>query len=595
MPASSPSPPADLTVTAKAQLGVLSPWKRCQISFNSRSGTVQLDGQVITLRGSDVSHSRKGTSIISHTFSRPHMINNTSTTSTTSLLSNSPTSVHNVASSSSSARHHIVTLTPCSPTSRAAWKKFCVGLTLASRSPDGFRLLRELGSGASGVVYKAYISDQELRSKLDAENPNKNGIIALKMIPKVLIDDCTAEFNIAKLSIAKHKSLLVPLHIFLTKTHLVIAMPYILGGSLLEKMQATRGGVYGFSEKLIRKIIHDILSAIKVLHSKDLAHRDIKLENILVEGHNAYLCDLGLVAKVPKHGFIQSAGTKYIQAPEIGGISRYGKQCDMWSIGVVLLILLRKGIPFSDDTHRNHLLKQMRNSDDPLEALLSEKRRKTLPQTLLDLLRGLLSIDPSKRLTVGQALSHAYFTNIENEWPECDMDPEEIRKRNKRNKSSHHHSTPKNECDYGPLGKISFVTLAIIRLRFMRAINRMRRISNASSRASMSIEAAPRDRGDMGNYNNHHHDQYNYHGWRTSKRKCILQSAIKLISSLCASSCSEAVRTPPTGHTSFFGDCTSSGPPSPLRSPCPSPSPTASSPTSTNRNTNRRWSLSMHR
>lgn len=419
----------DIRVSGVLQVGVLGAWTRATLTLNPRTGSLSAASRRVQLRAADVTHSRRGTSVVA-----------------------------------AGRRPALWSLRPASDTSRAAWRAFANALTLAARSPPGFRLLRALGSGGSGTVYEAAVDAERTKSSLprassssstdsssSSDSARSAGSapspdVAVKLIPRALADDCAAELRMAKRAL-RHPCLLAPQRAFYTRAHLVVVMPLARAGSLLD---LARHSGAPLPMARVRRALRDVLSALQALHARGIAHRDVKLENVLLDSDGAAaLADFGLADRVPRGGFARAAGTRYTQAPEVG-VARYGTQADMWSAGVVLLVLLVRAVPFADDVARDKLLARMRALDsaggDPLTALLGSRRRSQAPPALLHLLRGLLAIDPAKRLTAKQALAHPWFA--ENDGVAT--------------KSSGDRSGP------------SFATLAGIKLRLHRAVMAMR-------------------------------------------------------------------------------------------------------------------------
>ena len=153
--------------------------------------------------------------------------------------------------------------------------------------------------------------------------------------------------------------------------------------------------------------MEDIFKAINHCHSLDIAHRDIKPENIMYDNDGRIkLIDFGL-AKV-SHSKIANyetlAGTPYFISPEIlKGL--YGKECDMWSLGVLLYLLLSGEFPFDGDS-RPELFDKIQttkfNFKNHVWNNISDEAK--------DLISKLLIKNPKKRYTANQALNHPWFT-----------------------------------------------------------------------------------------------------------------------------------------------------------------------------------------
>ena len=104
-----------------------------------------------------------------------------------------------------------------------------------------------------------------------------------------------------------------------------------------------------FEESEASEIMRQLLVAILYLHTKEIMHRDIKAENIMLSPkHKLTLVDFGL-SEFTNSGNQDFVGTRYYVAPEmIRG--PYTKQVDLWSAGVVAYLLLTKKVPFGGET-----------------------------------------------------------------------------------------------------------------------------------------------------------------------------------------------------------------------------------------------------
>ncbi len=160
-------------------------------------------------------------------------------------------------------------------------------------------------------------------------------------------------------------------------------------------------------------IIKQLLGAVAHCHEKGIIHRDIKPENILLKDKNDIstikLIDFGL-SKCNPHPHqpfktTTKVGTAYYIAPEVINRKKaYGSECDLWSIGVCLYILLSGAPPFHGDNDLDiikSITKGYYDFRDPTFNFVSKDGKA--------LIRGLLEKDTEKRLTAQTALQHPWF------------------------------------------------------------------------------------------------------------------------------------------------------------------------------------------
>jgi len=181
----------------------------------------------------------------------------------------------------------------------------------------------------------------------------------------------------------------------------------LTGGELLDAV--LEKGHY--SEADARLCFHKLLEGLSYLHTKKIAHRDLKLENLLLDRKEdiatVKIADFGLAKRAAESTMETICGTPQYVAPEvILGIpgNKYTFTVDLWSAGVILFILLGGYPPFYDE-HEPRLFMKIRRGqysfDDPVWSKVSE--------TAKDLIRKLLTTDPDKRLSAEEALKHEWF------------------------------------------------------------------------------------------------------------------------------------------------------------------------------------------
>lgn len=193
-----------------------------------------------------------------------------------------------------------------------------------------------------------------------------------------------------------------------TSKKLYLVMELLTGGELFDRIVAKSS----YSELEASQAIRDVLSAIQYLHSVGIVHRDLKPENLIYLNHDikspVKITDFGLAkyrADNASELMNTACGTPGYVAPEILNESAYGKEVDLWSVGVILYILLCGFPPFYSD-HTSELYAQIKNGEyefpDPYWSEISMAAK--------DLVRKLLQVDPNRRLTADQALQHPWIS-----------------------------------------------------------------------------------------------------------------------------------------------------------------------------------------
>ncbi|RKO93261.1 kinase-like domain-containing protein [Blyttiomyces helicus] len=250
-----------------------------------------------------------------------------------------------------------------------------------------YRYLRLLGYGSFGRVHLA-------------EHTITGAQIAIKVIQKMKLTSASDRANIeleCKISqILSHPHIVEIYDVFETEEQIFICMEKVDGGELHDLV--LRSPAKRFTESDARPIFREILSAVQYLHKNSVVHRDLKMQNIMLDndGH-AKLIDFGIAGFFDRTELLQVyAGTVKCSAPEIlMGKPYVGPAVDMWSLGVLLYGMVLGQLPFEHE-------KEAMVYDRIINARFSFPSKVSLG--FRRLLQGLLVVDPKKRFTLKEVL-----------------------------------------------------------------------------------------------------------------------------------------------------------------------------------------------
>ena len=166
-----------------------------------------------------------------------------------------------------------------------------------------------------------------------------------------------------------------------------------------------------FSEAKAKEVIRQVAKGLKVLHDGNILHRDIKLNNILVNHHEPeqqyYIADMGSAQILPTKEStckfrICTAG---YTAPEMLFGKPYGLAYDIWGLGALIYVLLLAKMPFwhDDDDMRNK-----RVCFEPLNLEFASVGRAMSPE-VKDLLHRMLTKSPGDRIDIDEVLEHPWL------------------------------------------------------------------------------------------------------------------------------------------------------------------------------------------
>lgn len=268
---------------------------------------------------------------------------------------------------------------------------------------------RLLGTGATGKVHEVW--GKLSAGRFAAKVINKARLTAYSLQPSSVHRDIRTEAEI--LTKLGHPCVIAVHDVIDTARELYIVLEYAGGGELFLRLQ-NNGALAEATAKLF---FYQMLCAVMYLHEHDITHRDLKPENILLmstaDQCRIKITDFGMSRLVGEQSFMQTiAGTPSYLAPEIIQHSRrqsagYTKLVDLWSLGVVLYVCLVAYPPFS---------RQRPDTTEDVEEQIVKGNYNfrtgnwlKVSKQAVSLVKSLMQVDPSRRLTSSQAMAHTWL------------------------------------------------------------------------------------------------------------------------------------------------------------------------------------------
>ena len=241
-------------------------------------------------------------------------------------------------------------------------------------------------------------------------NKKTNEKVAIKIIKKSTLtteqDIELLKTEIDIMTISHHKNIVRLLDKFENEEYIFIVMEYINGETL---SQFLKKKYFCISEKKICEIMKELGEGISYLHSLGIIHRDIKPENILITNKNEVkIIDFGLSKIIGNSEKTNEAfGTLNYAAPEILLRIPYGKEIDIWALGVLLFYMLSGRYPFIGINE-----KELANQIVLEHIIFNEDEWSIRTLQVIDLIEKCLIKQPSFRIDIKGFLKHNWFKKM---------------------------------------------------------------------------------------------------------------------------------------------------------------------------------------
>lgn len=281
----------------------------------------------------------------------------------------------------------------------------CEGSLFEHKSFDDIYEVNEdkpLGRGKFGQVYRCWLrNDHSQRYALKAIDTRNNDMAG--------IDRIRDEIHILQV-LGAHNGLVSCVDVDESLPGTIrLVMELCDGGELYDRIQKkTR-----YNEQEAKAVCVNLLEALEYVHSKGVMHRDLKPENILLCSRHSdtdvKISDFGLAKmsknfpeRLPRSNSI--CGSDFYLAPEIIKQEEYGREVDIWALGVVTFVLLSGTLPFYHE-----VLHKLYRQIVEREMNFSNQAWKSVSKGGMDFVLRMLQVRVGERMSADQALLHPWL------------------------------------------------------------------------------------------------------------------------------------------------------------------------------------------
>lgn len=262
-----------------------------------------------------------------------------------------------------------------------------------------YEMLKHLGTGSFATVHLA-------------KDMKTGDLVAMKFIDKVNFVGPEASSIYDEIKLMKsidHKNIVKLIDVIETSTVLCIVMEYCENGELYDLIV---DNFQNFTIEDKKKIFKELVEAVKYLHENNISHRDLKVENVLLDKDNhVKLADFNLATRFkPNELFTHRCGSEEYTSPEIVTRKAYDPQkTDIWALGIILYAINVGHLPFY---HKNgERIQSMYHRIAMVNYKFSSGVE--VDKDAKNLIGAILKYTPQSRATLNQILSHPWLQNID--------------------------------------------------------------------------------------------------------------------------------------------------------------------------------------
>uniref|UniRef100_A0A1B6F977 Protein kinase domain-containing protein n=1 Tax=Cuerna arida TaxID=1464854 RepID=A0A1B6F977_9HEMI len=275
---------------------------------------------------------------------------------------------------------------------------------------------KTLGKGSFATVEEAV----HIRLKVKVSVKNINLLKCNAYVLKHLKREASVLHQLA------HPNILRLFETMMYGNYYCLVAEIVRGGNLCSYVQQQRNKQ--LDEKTNRKLSRQITSALGYLHGKGIVHRDLKLENIMLDSRkeNIKLVDFGLSNSWESESPLKTlCGSPEYSAPELFVTgTNYGPEVDMWALGVVIYAMAVGRLPFPDASSLMRTQEKRTKFLTSINSGLSKHHINIITgysPEFISLLHGLVNPQSDERLTVKEALADPWLSN-NNRWSTAQYD-----------------------------------------------------------------------------------------------------------------------------------------------------------------------------